>query len=559
MLAIVKEKIENAIKAAGYKLPKNFEVTLPPNNDFGDFSTSVALSIASKDKQNPKEIAEKIAASLASGEIKKVEIAAPGFINISFANSYFHQYLVDVLRLGNEFGKSNIGKKQKVLVEFVSANPTGPLHIGNARGGPIGEVLSNVLSWLGYKVEKEFYINDTGNQIRKFAETLAYYYIAKSDPKFHFPENGYPGEFLEKVSEEIQSESGSEVANLRDDKLIDFFAKVGLEKTIRRIKEDLETLGITFDRFVYESDLINTGKSMEVVEALKKGGHTTSREGALWFTSNDLDPNDRETVLLRSDTENTPTYFTNDIAYHKDKIERGHEKLIDVWGANHHGHIARLKSALSTLGFDKNLFKVILYQNVRLKKDGQISQMGKRLGNYVNISDLINGLKVPADVFKYMIISQSSSSTIDFDLDLALEQSEKNPVYYLQYAYARICSILHNAEGESLAEVEKIAKGQGSLRAQELENLTDKKEIDLIKALGGFSETLEKVAGEFQIQALPHFATKVAEAYHHFYSGCKVLSDDKKLTRSRLILVLAVRNTLKISLTLMGIEALEKM
>jgi len=555
----LKSCFKESIEKSGYKFPKDFKFDLPPNEKFGDFSTNVAMLIGKESSLDIKSVAENIIKNLNSDLIKEAVFVSPGFINLKVKNDFYYNQLKVILQAGSEYGKTDFGSGKKVLVEFISANPTGPLHIGNARGGPIGEVLSNVLEWLGYQVDKEFYVNDTGNQIKKFANTLAYYYIVKNDPKFHFPEDGYPGEFLKEISEEIQSEYSSELSELHDDELWEFFARVGLEKTIRRIKEDIDSLGINFDRFFYESDLLNSGKSLEVVENLRKNNHTASREGALWFISNDLDPNDRETVLLRSDIDKTPTYFASDIAYHKDKFDRGYKLLINVWGANHHGHISRMKSVLKALKYDEKQLSIILYQNVKLKKDGQTVQMGKRLGNFVNISDLINKLKVPADVFKYMIISQSPSSIIDFDLDLALEQSEKNPVYYLQYAYARICSVLRRVDSTLLAEVEKIANGEGRIALSDLEKLTDKKELLLIKAIGGFPESLEKVRTNFQIQALPHFATEVARAYHNFYSSCQILTDDKELERSRLLLILATRNVLKISLTLMGISAPEKM
>lgn len=554
----LKELIVGAVKSAGYDTPADFQLESPPPG-FGDFATNVAIIIGKKTNADPKEVAAKICGALSSPEIKEASVAAPGFINIFLSDEFFQTELKNILEAGADFGKSKAGKGEKALVEFISANPTGPLHIGNARGGPIGETLANVLSWLGHEVEREFYVNDTGNQIKKFAETLAYWQIVKTDEDFHFPEGGYPGDFLKDISEEIQKEYPKEIEELKDDELIDFFAQKGLDKTLRRIKEDVEALGIKFDRFVYESDFLNSGKSLEVVEKLKSAGHTTSREGALWFSSNELDPNDRETVLLRSDAEKTPTYFASDIAYHVDKFDRGSKLLVDVWGANHHGHIARLKSALKALDYDEKNLNIILYQNVRLKKEGKAVQMGKRLGNFVNIADLLGKLKIPADVFKYMIISQNPTSIIDFDLDLALEQSEKNPVYYLQYAYARICSILRRADKKELVELEIIANGEGKVAAADLVKLTDKKELTLIKTLGGFSQALEKVAGEFQIQALPHFATEIARAYHNFYSSCQVLSDNEPLTRSRLLLILATRNILKISLTLMGISSPEKM
>ena len=396
-------------------------------------------------------------------------------------------------------------------------------------------------------------------QIKKFGLTLAYWYIIKKDEKYPFPEGGYPGDFLKEVSEEIQKEHAKEIEELRDDELVEFFIRNGLEKTIRRIKDDVAALEISFSRFVYESDIIASGASLEVVEKLKEGGHTSEKEGALWFTSNDMDPNDRETVLLRSDSERTPTYFANDIAYHKEKYDRGNDLMIDIWGPGHHAHIPRIKSALKVLGLDENKLSIFLYQNVKLKENGVVKQMGKRLGNFVNISDLIKKMKVPSDVYKFMIINQSPSSIIEFDLELALEQSEKNPVYYLQYAYARICSVLRKADAETVKELEEVANGSIQVENSELVNLTDKKEINLIKTLMQMPDVLHKVSGEFQIQALPHFSTEVARAYHNFYASCQILSEDKKLERSRLLLVLAVRNVLKISLTLMGISAPEKM
>ena len=559
MIDQLKEKIIEAIKKAGYNVPEGFGLEAPTNESFGDFSTNVAMTIAGKEKKDPKEVAEKIIENFSDKKIASLEIAGKGFINIKLTDDFFHLVLAEILSSGEQFGKDDSGKGKKANVEFISANPTGPLHIGNARGGPIGEVISNVFFWQGYDVKKEFYINDTGNQIKKFGETLAYWYIIKHDENFHFPEGGYPGDFLKEVSEEIQKEQAKEIEELKDDELVAFFMRNGLEKTMRRIKEDIETLGINFDQFVYESDLLNSGKSSEVVEKLKEDGHTSDREGALWFVSNDLDPNDRETVLLRSDADKTPTYFSSDIAYHKEKFAQGNDLIVDVWGANHHGHIARLSSALQVLGLDISKFKVLLYQNVRLKEGGETKQMGKRLGNFINIADLVGKLKVPVDVFKVMIINQSSNSIIDFDLDLALEQSEKNPVFYLQYAYARICSVLRKADADLLSEVEKIARGEQAIAPGELEILTDKKEKKLIKTIAGLPEVLKTVSGELQVQALPHFATEIAREYHNFYADCIILTDDKKRTKARLLLALATRNVLKISLTLMGISAPEKM
>jgi len=441
------ELIKDAAVQAGYKVPDGFSLSSPPKEEMGDLATNIAIIIAKNEGEKTTKVGEEILKKIKSPFIKSIKLVNPGFINIRFSDKYYQNALCDILSQGNDYGKGDIGKNKSVLVEYVSANPTGPLHIGNARGGPIGEVISNILSWLGYRVEREFYVNDVGAQIKKFGETLAYYYIVKNDSDYHFPDGGYPGEFLNQVSEEIQKDNSKEIEKLRDEQLVEFFIHHGLMITIRRIKKDLENLGINFDRFQYESDLINSEKTQKIVEDLKNKNSTVEREGAVWFSSKDYsDLEDRDSVLVRSDVEGTLTYFASDIAYHKDKFDRDFNQLIDVWGANHHGHVDRLKAALRSLGYDHNRLKIILYQNVRLKKDGETKQMGKRLGNFINISDLIEKLKVPADVFKYMIISQSSQNIIDFDLDLALEQSEKNPVYYLQYAHARICSILRNTD-----------------------------------------------------------------------------------------------------------------
>jgi len=560
MIEELKDKIKKAVRDAGFDLPEEFDVEAPPEEKFGDLSTNVAMLIAAKEKITPSEVAKKISEKFCDAAISKIEIAGNGFINFYFADEFVIAQLGKILAAGADFGKSGIGKNKKVLIEFISANPTGPLHIGNARGGPIGETLANILSWQGYQVEREFYINDVGTQIQKFGQTLAWWYISKSDKSYKFPEGGYPGDFAKEISREIEKRFAAEIKKLKDEDLSEFFLRRGLEIVVRKIKDDTKALGIHFDQWVYESDFVNSGKSQKVVAELKKLGKTKENEGATWFSSPDYsDLADRDSVLVRSDVDKTPTYFANDIAYHKDKFDRGFDQLIDIWGANHHGHIARMKAAMAAIGVNPEKLQVILYQNVRVKEGKETRQMSKRLGNYITIADLIGKLKVPADVFKYIIISQSSTSIIDFDLDLALEQSEKNPVFYLQYAFARICSILRKGDVEIIAEVEKIARGKGRVGLQDLEILRTKKELRLIRQLALLPEVLKKVTGDFQIQALPHFAAKVATAFHDFYTTCQVLSEDKKLTRSRLLLVLATRNVLKISLTLMGVNTPEKM
>lgn len=555
-----RDLIIKATVEAGFETPEIFALESPPKEEMGDLATNIAIIIAKNNGDNPIKVAEKIITKLSNDDIDNIKIAGGGFVNIYFKKEYYYKILLGILKLGNEYGKNEKGKNKKVLVEYISANPTGPLHIGNARGGPIGEVISNVFSWLGYKVEREFYVNDSGSQIEKFGRTLAYYFLIKKDPNFHFPEDGYPGDFLKQLSEEIQRENIDQIDKLKDGELVNFFIRHGLDLAIRRIKNDLDLLDIRFDRFVYESDFLSSGASKKVVDQLQNSGKTSEKEGAVWFSSPESPEfSDRECVLLRSDAEKTPTYFATDIAYHKDKFDRGHQLLIDIWGPNHHGHIARLKAAMQSLDYDSEKIDILLYQNVKLKQNGEVKQMGKRLGNFINIADLVGEMGVPPDVFKYMVISQNMSSIIDFDLDLALEQSEKNPVFYLQYAYARVCSILRNTDKELLNKVKKIIDGEGDDILGSLSFLKDKKELMLIKALEKLPNILQKIEGDFQIQALPSLATDIAKAYHNFYTSCKVLSEDKELTESRLLLVLATRNVLKITLALMDISAPEKM
>lgn len=556
----IKEEIIKATKEAGCNLPDDFSLSSPPKKEMGDLATNIAILISKKEGLDPVSLGKKIAMKIKSPDISSAEVVSPGFINIKLSQSYYYRSLSSIISFAGDYGRSDIGQGKNILIEFVSANPTGPLHIGNARGGPIGEVISNVLSWLGYDVQKEFYVNDIGSQIKKFGQTLAYYYIVKNDPNYHFPEGGYPGSFLQEVSLKIQKKYKEEISKLKDEDLVDFFIRHGLEITLRQIKDDLSNIGIEFDRFQYESDFVNSGKSQQIINELSEKKAIVDREGAIWFSSKEYsDLNDRESVLVRSDSEKSLTYFTNDIAYHKEKFDRKFSKLINIWGPNHHGHVIRLKAALDALGYNSEKLTILLYQNVKLKEGGIIKQMGKRLGNFVNITDLIEKMKVPADVFKYVIISQSSQNIINFDLDLALEQSEKNPVFYLQYAYARICSILRNADKEILTDIEKKIQSGREVILPDLEFLADEREINLIAVLQKFPEILKNISENFQVQALPFYANEIARAYSDFYTNCRVLSDDNKLTTARLYLIIATRNVLKISFSLMGITAPEKM
>jgi len=591
MKNILIKNISQAVTSAGYKSPASFNVDEPPKGTKGDWATNVAMAIAGANKSNPKETAEKIKTELLNdSDIESVEIAGPGFINITLKNEIYLSELKNIIDQKTSYGHTETMAGKKVNVEYISANPTGPLHIGNARSGPIGEAFANLYESLGAKVEREFYVNDIGVQIGRFGKSLYHWYKIKQDPGTEFPEDGYPGGYIKETSENIQKDCADDINKIKGEpELIEFFAKGGLKLMVENIKADAKLLDIEFDRWTYESEALENGKSRSVVQQLTEKGHTAEKDGAIWFARpEDKNLEDKDSVLVKSDENKTLTYFANDIAYHVEKLSRA-DLLIDIWGANHFVHIPRIKSALSALGYSEDKINIIVYQYVRLKKSGVALSMGKRLGNFVTLREVIEG-GVAADAFKYFILSQNPNTPIDFDIELAADTSEKNPVYYIKYAHARICSILrkidhnvistphdsdfvistpHEVRAEKSSNDEKISRqarddserGTTSLDLEgaDLSLLKNPKEIALYKELVKFPELIEQVSKDFQIQAIPHFAYKIATLFHDFYGSCKVLGEEKELEKARLALILATKYVLKNALNICGIEAPEKM
>ncbi|OQA29043.1 MAG: Arginine--tRNA ligase [Chloroflexi bacterium ADurb.Bin344] len=491
--------------------------------------------------------------------IKSAHVAGPGFINISLNDEYYFSLLRNILSKNDKFGQSNLGEGKSVNVEYISANPTGPLHIGNARSGPIGEMVANIYENFGYRVEREFYINDIGGQVNRLAETIYYWFEKTNGEDVELPENGYPGEYLKEISEKIFNEQPEKIAAMKNkEEFIEFFKAEGLKKIIEIIKSDIALLGIEFDKWFYQSELENSGKSVRVIEELSEKGFTAKKEGALWF-KNPADPDlsDRESVLRKSDETGTLTYFADDIAYHKEKIDRGNEICIDVWGSNHHGHIPRLMAALKAIGIPEEKIKVMLYQYVRLKNGDEILKMGKRFGNFVTLRQVIEA-GVSADAFKYFVVSQNSNTPIDFDIELAKERSEKNPVYYIEYAHARICSILRKAEEDGIYPRTVSDEGIGESDT-DLKLLSSDHEKKLVRELAKYPDILAEILSSFQIQLLPHYAYKIAGLFHEFYTNCVVLSENKELTLARLALCRTTKIVIKNALAICDIEAPEKM
>lgn len=554
MKQLIKNKIILALKNIGIDILIGFNVDQPPKREMGDFATNVAMTVAATSKKNPREVAELVKSQLEKDfDIEKVEIAGPGFINIFLKNDLYFTELKNVLNKKTDYGKSGLGDGKKVNVEYISANPTGPLHVGNARSGPIGLALSNLFKFQGFEVTDEFYVNDIGGQIIKFGKSLYYWYQVKENSQIEFPEGGYPGEYIKETSEKIQAKFAKKIKEISEEnQAIDFFAQRGLDIMIENIKNDVALVGIKFDKWTRESGILHSGRPNKVVSELTNRGAVAEKDGALWFKRpDDVELTDTESVLVKSDEAKTLTYFTNDIAYHLDKFDRVGKggKLIDVWGANHSGHIPRMKAALHAIGYPAENLEIVLYQYVRLKKSGEATSMGKRLGNFVTLRAVIEA-GVHPDAFKYFIISQNNNTPIDFDIDLAADTSEKNPVFYIKYAHARISSILKRAEESGV-----IVSG----KALDLELLKSDKELALIKEIIKFPEIVAETAENFQIQTLPHFAYNLASLFHDFYNSCKVLSEDEKLTSSRLSLILATKYVLANALNICGIEAPEKM
>ncbi|MFA6193823.1 MAG: arginine--tRNA ligase [Parcubacteria group bacterium] len=520
----IKQLIQQSIKSAfgvDFDISK-IKVDYPPEG-MGDFSTNVALLLAKEVGKSPMEVAEELKDKIALKDagLEKVEVATPGFLNLYLAEKAVQEAVQKINKEKNNFGSSEIGKGKKIHLDFVSANPTGPIHVGNARGGPLGDVLANIFGKSGYEAYREYYVNDAGNQV----EILGHSILGDSEAQ-------YSGEYIEEIRNKIEEGDPKKAGEKGVEIILDEIIKPSMEK-----------FGIKFDNYFSERELQNSGKVDEAINILKEKNLVYEKEGATWFKSTEFG-DDKDRVVVKSNGEKT--YFGTDIAYHKDKIERGFDKLIDVWGADHHGEVARTKGALKALGYENKL-DVILTQFVRVLKDGQEMKMSKRAGTYVSVDDLID--EVGCDATRFFFLMHSVDTHMTFDLDLAKEKSEKNPVYYVQYAHARIASILRKAEGTTKSET-----------AGNIELLKHPKERALIFELLKFPDLASEISKNYAVHYLPQYAIGLADKFHSFYNDCKVIDEENlELTIARLELVKAVQIVLAEVLRLMGISAPDKM
>ncbi|MBO4734504.1 MAG: arginine--tRNA ligase [Clostridia bacterium] len=526
-----------------------FAIETPANREHGDFAANAALVWAKELHAAPRAIAEKLLAEADFGDtyIGKSEIAGPGFINFFLSDGFYADVVSDVLSSGDDYGKSDFGGGKRVLVEFVSANPTGPMHIGNARGGALGDCLAAVLGAAGYYVEREFYINDAGNQINKFALSLDLRYLQLYKSGIEMPEDSYHGEDIIAHAKAFAEKYGDSFVEKSEEERRAALVEFALPKNIEGLKEDLEKYRIRYDTWFKESTLHESGATAEVIEKLKKSGHTYMLEDALWFRATDFGC-DKDFVLVRAN--GVPTYVVPDIAYHYDKLcIRKFDKAIDILGADHHGYVPRLKAALTALGAPADNLDVVIMQMVRLVRDGEVIKASKRSGKAITLVTLLE--EVPIDAARFFFNLREPNSHFDFDLDLAVSESNNNPVFYVQYAHARICSILRNAEGEGIS--------LRDLKPEYLRMLTAPEERELILYLSSLTGEIVNAAKTYDPARITHFVTELATRFHKFYAACRVMGEDRKLTLARLALADASRIAIKNVLSLLKIDAPEKM
>lgn len=523
----------------------DFVIETPKDEKNGDFSTNLAMQLTRILRQNPRKIAEAIVSGIdLPGLVERVEIAGPGFINFYLVPGWLNRVLPAIQEEDACYGKSNAGGGERVQVEFVSANPTGLLHMGNARGGALGDTLAAVLNEAGYVCDKEYYINDAGNQVENLGKSVeARYFELLGRDDYQIPEDGYHGKDIIATAQRLLDEKGESLVDLPEAERRELMKNYALKEKVAGIRGSLENFGVVFDNWFSEQSLHDAGSVNEVVDILREKGYVYEKDGAQWLRATDWGE-EKDEVLVRSN--GTPTYFAADIAYHRDKFERGYKRLINIWGADHHGHVARLKGAMTALGYDGDDITVILMQLVRLYRGGEIVKMSKRSGKYVTLDELIE--EVGKEAARFFFIMRSPDSALDFDLDLAKAESSDNPVYYVQYAHARICSILSVAGGKTpqAADVD-------------LSLLTEENERVLIRKLAEWPQEVADAARELAPYHLAYYAKELANAFHSFYNSCKVLTDDAALRDARLALVDCTRITLRNVLTLLGLSAPERM
>ncbi len=548
----VKSALENA-RADGLlkfgDLPV-IDIEVPRKKEHGDFSSNVALTLAREAAMAPRQIADCLKNYIGKGDgiVDKVDVAGPGFINFYLKPTWLHNILTIIDEQGKDYGRSTRGEGIRVLLEFVSANPNGPITIGSGRGGVIGDTLARLYELTGAQVAREYYINDAANstQMINFGRSLVVRYLQELGQDAQMPDDGYHGEYVTQIAKDIVAEDGDKYVSIDEDERLTLFTRRAEDAMISQQQVDLKDFGIKFDKWFSERSLHDSGKVKETIAKLEKRGFTYEHDGAVWLRSSNFG-DDKDRALVRSNGQ--PTYIAADAAYHADKFDRGFNKLINVWGPDHHGYIARTKAAVAALGYPTDEVDVLIYQAVRLFSGGELVMMSKRAGEVISLRELIE--EVGRDAARYFLLMRSHDTTLDFDLELAKSQSDENPVYYVQYAHARIAAILRNAESQGIT-MPKAAEADLSL-------LTAESEIDLMKKLADWPEEIAAAAFNHEPHRLSAFAMDIARLFHKFYTECRVLGEEEALSKARLVLVNASKTVLGNLLTTIGVSAPERM
>ena len=554
----MKQKLKNIIKKAARvahekgDLPSadipEAEVDEPKAAAHGDFSTNIAMVMASTQKMAPRKIADIIIAHLPDAQsiIAKTEIAGPGFINFFIKPSAWHPVLQEIHQADTGYGATDLGKGQKFQVEFVSSNPTGPLHVGHGRGAAVGDAVANILAFCGYDVQREYYINDSGRQIQTLGRSVLLRYQELFGRRVKFPDECYQGGYIIDLAAEIKSQQGDALLSRSEHDAVMQCARFAAGKILDGMREDLRLFGVEFDCWFSEQSLYDSGRVDQVIDGFRKKGIIYEKEGALWFKTSDFgDEKDRVVVKKNGET----TYFASDIAYHQDKYDRGFERVVDVWGADHHGYIPRMKAAIEASGHRRDQFDVILVQLVNLLRGGEPVAMSTRAGEFETLKDVIN--EVGRDAARFIFLTRHYESALDFDLEVAKQKTNDNPVYYVQYVHARIASIVRKANAQGIREILWDDEAAARLEAPE--------EIDLIKVLARYPDMLAGSAKYMEPHRVTYYLMELASAFHTYYNKHRVLADDALLRCGRLLLVLAVQKVIRNGLTLLGVSAPNRM
>lgn len=545
----VKTALHNAVLATG--LVEETEVPAimletPKSKENGDYATNIAMQLTKLAKKPPRAIAEAILEKLDKTDtsIESIDIAGPGFMNIVLKKDYLDDVVKTVIDQSATYGRNDSGKNEKIQVEFVSANPTGDLHLGHARGASLGDSLCNILDFAGYDVSREYYINDAGKQVENLAYSLEARYFEELGLEKKMPEDGYQGPDIIQIAKQLVEENGDKFVHVTDEERYTFFREYGLKIELGKLQQDLADFRVPFDVWFSETSLYKDGKIDVALNKLRENGHVFEEEGATWFRSTEFG-DDKDRVLIKND--GSYTYLMPDIAYHEDKLNRGFDKLINIWGADHHGYIPRMKAAIQALGYDRETLEVEVAQMVQLYKDGEKFKMSKRTGKAVTLRELVE--LVGLDAARYFFAMRSGDAQMDFDLDLAVSKSNENPVYYAQYAHARISSILRAAEEKGV-----------SASVANVSLLKAEKEIDLIKKIGDFPQLVSDAARLRAPHRITTYIQELASTFHSFYNAEKVLDDEnRELSEARLALITAARTTIANALKLVGVAAPERM